>query len=256
MRKYNVYIIIITVLLFGVISNASAKIELPVSLLDRPILLAGDDDDNKANLKLARKKGKSTTKAVFLSLLLPGAGQLYLGEKGRAEFFIGVEILAWGGFAAFQTTGAWKRDDYIRFAERYAGIDSDGKNDEFYKNLSFYDSREQYNSSGRIIDPGGPYYPSNPEYYWHWDSEQSRLDYRQMRNNSKNDFRKAVFMVGVAVANRILASIDTYRIARKIKSQLSGSDLAKADEEKIKLNINANPFGDNPEINLTLSRLF
>ena len=77
-----------------------------------------------------------------------------------------------------------------------------------------------------------------------------------MRNNSKNDFRKAVFMVGVAVANRILASIDTYRIARKIKSQLSGSDLAKVNEEKIKLNINANPFGDNPEINLTLSRLF
>ena len=38
---------------------------------------------------------KSVAKAMFFSLLIPGAGEYYVGETGYTKFFLGMEILAW-----------------------------------------------------------------------------------------------------------------------------------------------------------------
>jgi hypothetical protein len=211
-----------------------------------------DPEDNKTVVK--PKKSKSQTKAVLLSALFPGAGQYYLGERDRGSFFMGVEVLTWIGFAAFQHTATWKKRSYINYAELHAGIDTDGKDDEFYKNLAFYDSREQYNESGRIIDPGGPYYENDPSTYWYWDSQANREIYRGLRNDSKSDYRKATFMIGVAIFNRVIAGIDTFRIARRLKGR-SGS-LGSVDDNKIDVDIDANPFGSNPHVEITLSKKF
>jgi hypothetical protein len=43
-------------------------------------------------------KPKSTRKAFFLSLLLPGLGETYVGSK-RSIIFFGVEALAWWMYA-------------------------------------------------------------------------------------------------------------------------------------------------------------
>lgn len=261
-KKYKYFLFLIPVLPLLMPSAVLADIQLPQSLLDYPVRLYNFDNqkpvvsEQSVEPGVNVEKGKSKTKAVLLSLLVPGAGQWYLGEKGRGEVFIGVEAVAWAGFAAFRTTGSWKKDDYIKFAERHAGIDPTDKDDEFYKNLSFYDSRDQYNTAGRIINPTGPWYPATSEYYWLWDSETSRILFKNLRDGSKSDFKKATFMIVAALLNRVVAGIDTFRIARKLPSLSSDYSSEQTRKEKIKVGFKANPFGSNPEIKLTLSRRF
>ncbi len=241
---------------------ARADLSAPFSILDIPFSYNDqklfDKADNPENInsgpgfKISGPKSKS--KAVLLSVLVPGAGQYYLGEKARGEIFMGVELLTWVGFAVFQHSASWKKDAYIDYAVLHAGIDPDGKDDEFYKNVSFYDSREQYNESGRIIDPRGPYYDVNASTYWYWDETDNRNVFRDLRNDSKSDYRKTTFLLGVAVLNRVLSGIDTFRIARKLQGR-SGS-LSVVDETKIKFDFDANPFGSNPKVGFTLSKKF
>ena len=247
--------------------DCSAGIELPVSPLFKPVELAAGDNvelmqldvasDEPASSVSAAPTNISRTKAVFLSLLLPGAGHFYLGEKGRGEVFVGAEIISWAGAAAFQIYGNWKEDDFVRFAEEHAGIDPNGKDEEFFKNLTFYDSREDYNTAGRIIDPNDPYYPNTDDYYWQWDNDESKSSYRDMRNTSETAFRNRDFSIGLAVFNRIIAGIDAFRLARKItgtKVDIFGK--GQGDGDGIKFDIDANPFGNNPKFVLTLSRRF
>jgi hypothetical protein len=239
-----------------------AEIDIPLSPLNTPLSLfqnSGFDNvrypqaANPAATAESPAKSISKTKAVAYSMLLPGAGHFYLDKRGKGEVFMGAEVVLWAGFFAFRSSGSWKKDDYIRFAEIHAGVDPSGKDDDFYKNLTFYDSRDQYNSSGRIINPGAPYYPPGQSYYWKWDSESSRLDYRQMRNSSEAAYRNATFMIVGAIINRILAGVDSYRLAQKISAR-SLKQFGAGNHTK--LNISANPFGANPRFFFKVSRKF
>ena len=243
---------------------AGAGIEIPVSPLNAPVFLSGDDgfgfdefgDENKAEAKKSHSsEGKiSKTKAVILSLLVPGAGQYYAGRKDRAQIFMGAEIASWLGYFAFRTYGNWREDDYKRYAIQKAGITPTSHSDGFYRNLLFYDNREEYNTSGRIINPGAPYYPDLPEYDWHWESTDQRLEYRSMRNAAETAFRKATFMLGVAVFNRIISGIDAFRIAKKAEHRQEDDDFFS--RHNLDIDVKANPFGSNQKAGIMITHRF
>nr|MBN2276742.1 hypothetical protein [candidate division Zixibacteria bacterium] len=242
-------------------SPLRAEIPIPESPLSQASLMAFNSIPEERNLEpeadaampVTGPRKISKAKAIFLSVLAPGAGHLYMGEKGRGEVFLGAEVVSWAGFFAFRTAGKWKKEDYINYAEKYAGIDPDGKDDDFYRNLTFYNSTEEYNESGRIINPGSPYYYPETGYDWQWVSDEARADYRDMRNSSESYYRNATFMIGVAVVNRIFASIDAIRLLRKH----TGSGHAEYGEvKKLDFKVKANPFGHNPEVKLTVLHRF
>jgi len=261
----RIFIIILLPLIIFAAADCCADINLPASPLFQPIELAAEPNldipiydtpsDEPAAGGYVAPKSISKTKAVFYSLLLPGAGHYYLGENGRGEVFTGAEIVSWAGIAAFQIYGNWKEDDYVRFAEEHAGVSSGGKDEDFYKNLTFYDSREDYNTAGRIIDPGDPYYPNTRAYYWQWDSDESQSHYRDIRNQSETAFRNRDFMIGLAVFNRIIAGIDAFRLARKI-ANTRVDQFGGGTDEGVKFGLKVNPFGDNPKFEIKLSRKF
>ena len=245
-----------------------AEIELPVSRLNAPLTVLNGDDfevDYDKDKNSGKPEGTglmgddnprkiSKTKAVLYSLLIPGAGQFYADAGDRGEIFLGAEVAIWVGYFAFNTYGHWKEDDYVNYAVRNAGIDPDGKDDEFFRNLTFYDSREEYNSSGRIIDPSSPYYAPNSGYDWYWTSEDDRLAYRSIRNASKTSFRKATFMIGMAVFNRILSGIDAFRVAQKKSQEIKGDDFFGAGNFEVDLK--GNPFDSDPDIGIRITRRF
>ena len=51
------------------------------------------------------KGGKSSKRALLLSVLAPGAGQYYMGSKKRAVAFFGVEALLWGLYLGWKGEG-------------------------------------------------------------------------------------------------------------------------------------------------------
>jgi hypothetical protein len=224
----------------------------------------GDEDNTKKKTETKKPelqksengdKHVSRTKAVLLSLIFPGAGHYYAGEKGRAEVFAGAEVATWIGVLAFNTYGNWKKDDYINLAQTHAGVNPTGQDEEFYKNLAFYENRNDYNTAGRIINPDAPYYPNTRAYNWQWDDAASRKEYRSVRNSSKSAFRKATFMIGVAVFNRIIAGIDTFRILRKIGTQVKEDEFSSKGEG-IKFKVKGSPFGENRGVTLAISHRF
>ncbi len=256
--KHNCTVIVLIIGLVAISPSLSAEINLPLTPINDPVIFkmyagttAAEPNNSADAINFPEHRSFSKTKAVLLTMLVPGAGHFYLGQKGRGEVFMGAEAVAWAGFFAFRIYGNWRKDDYVRYAQAHAGIDPNGKDDDFYGQLSFYDSREDYNTAGRLYNPGDPYYPDISTYYWQWDTDESREYYRDVRNSSQSSYRKATFMIGVAVFNRIVAGIDVFRLAGKLKKRPEYDDTGK-----FKLHVDADVFSRDPGLTLTLSRRF
>jgi len=63
-------------------------------------------------------KPKSTRKAFFLSLILPGLGEAYVGSK-RSLAFLGVEAVSWWIYSSYTKKGKDKEDDFRLYADTY-----------------------------------------------------------------------------------------------------------------------------------------
>lgn len=158
---------------------------------------------------------KSPSHAVLYSLLLPGLGEIYVGDsRTKAVGFLAAEVGIWSTFIFYRKLEKWKRDDYIGLAVVYADIDPFGKDDLFYDMVGFYDSRDEYNKESRVYSRANPFYPETPEWDWQWQGEDYRKQYRDLKNDSKAAKRNANFTLGAAALNRAISMIFAWRSAR------------------------------------------
>jgi len=72
----------------------------------------------KDDVETEKIKPKSTRKAFFLSLLLPGLGEAYVGSK-RSIIFFGIEALAIWTYFSNTNKGNDLENDYERFADTF-----------------------------------------------------------------------------------------------------------------------------------------
>jgi hypothetical protein len=197
-----------------------------------------------------RKEGlKSMTKAAFLSLLLPGAGEIYAGSQTKGKIFLSVEASFWAGFFGFHTYGSWLKRDYKIYAASHAGVNLSGKSDDFFDDLAFYYSRDEYNQFALLyhredVKP----YPENDFWNWEWNSSNSKSYYRDLKNRSKTAYRKALYMVGLSVVNRIVSVIDAMRTVRNYNRRRS------LEISKVKFDLKLTPFGHDPKMMVYLTR--
>jgi len=167
-----------------------------------------------------KKKKVSIAKAAALSALIPGLGEYYVGNRAKAKYFFAGEILTWAGFFSFRTYGAWKKDDLIGFADQKANADLTDKDDEFLDWVGFYRSIYEFNTLGRVSDQDRPYLEDTPENHWLWQSEEDQEIYRELKNSSREAYRRSDFMIGVAVVHRIISVIDAIRDAKRARRSL------------------------------------
>jgi hypothetical protein len=195
--------------------------------------------------------GKSKVKALGLSLLLPGAGQYYTESRGKMAFFGGAEALIWSNFIGFRLYGKWKKEDYIGWAARHAGVDVKDKPDSYFETLTYYDNIDIYNQLELLYERSeAQLYPATPEFYWNWDSDASRYYYRKLRNDSKTAYRRSLLFLGAALVNRVLSGIDAYRSAGAYNRQ------KEFGENGWKLYCAAAGFVSDEQIEIGLSRRF
>ena len=156
----------------------------------------------------------SAKKAFFLSLLIPGAGQYYVGEKGWAKAFLLSEGLLWLGYAGFREYGSWRENDYRVFASVRAGVDPEGKDAEFFDDVGFYDSVFERN---RVTcwqeGPEASLFAEGSQPSWAWDSEASRLTFRSLRSSSLTARERSLYMVGGLILNHVMSAIQAARSA-------------------------------------------
>ncbi|MBI5268014.1 MAG: hypothetical protein HY851_12370 [candidate division Zixibacteria bacterium] len=200
--------------------------------------------------KASAKPKKSMWKAAGLSALVPGAGQYYLGHRQKARAFFGVETAGWIGFASFQIYSHWKKDDLIRFARERANARLDGKSDEFLDLVGFYPSIRDYNNLGRVYDPERPYLDDSPDNHWQWQTEEDRTAYRTIKNRSREAHRRAQFMIGAVIVNRIVSVIDAVRSARQ-KERTIDETFSSVNESRVHLTFD--PNSDRQQVRLSIT---
>jgi len=169
--------------------------------------------------------GPSRGKIILLSALLPGLGQLEAGHTGMGTVFLIGEAACWTSLAIFRVQGDDRKDRYIEYAMRFAGVaNAGGQSDDYYGSLAEYDH------SG---EPGGPdsynemevrmvardLYPDDRaqqdayvvenqitgDLAWDWESEDRRYDYADIRVASETAYHRSEYAVAGLVIGRILS---------------------------------------------------
>ena len=158
--------------------------------------------------------------AIIYSLLLPGMGELYAGGYESGKYFTIADGVLWGVFIGFDTYGNWKMDNYKSFARSNGGVNTDGKDADFFANIGTYISVDEYN---RVQDLNRDYnltYNSE-KYYWRWTSEAQRKEYKQMWTSSESAFNNVRFAVGALILNRLISAINAVRLVSAYNKNLT-----------------------------------
>ena len=183
-----------------------------VCLLMVGLLTAGIGEVSAGAQEKADGVGKSGKKAFLLSLLIPGAGQYYVGEKGWARTFLLSEGILWLGYVGFREYESWGENDYRVFASVHAGVDPKETDAAFFDDVGFYDS--VYERNRVILWEEGPnvrLYAERPRAAWEWDNEASRLRFRSLRSSSIQAHQRAMYVVGAIMLNHVMSAIHAAR---------------------------------------------
>ncbi|MCQ2101912.1 MAG: hypothetical protein MJY98_01630 [Fibrobacter sp.] len=186
---------------------------------------------------VSKNTGKSWWKAVGASALLPGMGELYLGEQQFVRPFVWTDAALWVTALGSYFIGERYVTSAHNYAVRHAGLNSGSKNIDMLNTVGDYRSRsgvagqnsspdmdEDYNQamlrSGKKIDEdldaciqwdwGSS---DNPETSAHIDEYKSRLRHYRV---SRIVFQASV---GALALNRVVSMLNSVRVYRKTSSK-------------------------------------
>jgi hypothetical protein len=166
------------------------------------------------------------SKAVFLSLVVPGAGHHVCGARTGAKVFFVTELSIWAGYFGFHLSGNRLEDDAILYATHRADANASRSDGEYLKAIEGYEDSDDYNrhirqeardrypddleAQRRYVDDHG----ITSEDRWSWSTTGSWDRFRDMRSDSRKMHRYAVYCTGAALLNRLIAAIDAARVSR------------------------------------------
>jgi TM2 domain-containing membrane protein YozV len=197
------------------------------------------------------KQKKSPGAAVLYSLLLPGMGELYAGSFDYGKYSLIAEGGLWLTYVSFRQYGSWLRDDARRFASVHSGAAIEGKNDQFFVDVGNFNDTYEYNDKKLIDRSPERLYDVNAGYYWKWDSDASRSEFRALRVSSERVLNNSKFIIGAVIVNHIFSAVNAARLVKQYNQQVN-DELGSWWLESSLSNDGAKPDG----IKLSLVRRF
>lgn len=177
-------------------------------------------------------------KAFLYSILIPGMGQLSMGEKGHAIPFFIAEGLIWTNYVYWKVAQSKRQDDYIEQAQLNAGVDVSDAEDEYWGLVGQYTRssgegpssyEEDLRREAREIHPSDPaaqdayvaeHLPTGDQ-AWEWSTEDLRQQYRDTRQSANSADNKAKYSFAAALVNRVVSVIDVQLLRKKQKEAAS-----------------------------------
>ena len=212
--KSMVVVLIFFIFLPGAIVSGQQFNELPPLLynqLDPPVL----NQESDVDLADGQFEKKSVSSAFFLSLLLPGLGEAYVGRTGYTKVFMSIEVVGWGLFVANEVQAASRREDYRNFAAQHAGVLQSGKTDQYWIDIGKYNNIFDFNEQRRRDRDVAAIYAENSENFWRWDSKANRLSYDGKRITTSEIEERRTFIIGGIILNHLISAINALRVARQ-----------------------------------------
>jgi hypothetical protein len=186
-------------------------------------LLSRNAESKPLPLSMQEGEGyrKSASLAVLYSVLLPGMGEAYAGRFDRGKYPLIAEAGLWLGLIGVNTYGNWVRDDARTFAGIHAGVQGDGKPDEYFVHIENYTDVHDYNNQRLIERRLDELYPDDATWGWAWDSNENRLYYKDRRILSDKMHNAVSFFILGMVANRIWSAIQGAALVRDHNARMS-----------------------------------
>lgn len=156
------------------------------------------------------REGKSILLAVGLSLIVPGAGEMYAGNMRTGRYLMAADGALWLTYAGFVLHGNWVMDDARTFAAMKSGANFSGKDDRFDVNVGNFMSTDAYNETRLRNREYEDVYSGN-SYHWMWLQEGDRQHYRNLRIKSDQIHQSSEFIIGALVVNRIISALLAWR---------------------------------------------
>ncbi len=170
-------------------------------------------------------------KSGLLSLVLPGAGQFYNGDRTKAFVFAGVEAAIWAGYLGFDMAANDRQDQYEQYAEIYAGVQGEHP-DSYWRAVASYLDSDAYNEAElrearAEMDLAGANVVG-PEDAWQWRTEDHLQNFRDLRADASRAEDRRDFMFLFAIVNRAVAVFDAVRHAvdDRLSARVLGFDVA------------------------------
>jgi len=157
--------------------------------------------------------------AALYSLVLPGAGEMYVGGFDAGKYPLIAEGALWLTYGTMQYYGTWMRDDARHFASVHAGLTNSSADDQFYVDVSNFANTFDYNEK-KLRDRSLDKLYTTPATAWQWDSDANRDQFRTQRVSADRVFNNARFVVGALLVNRIISAINAARLARQFNRSL------------------------------------
>ncbi|MFH0883742.1 MAG: hypothetical protein V2A56_12205 [bacterium] len=111
---------------------------------------------------------KNPGRALLLSAILPGAGELYAGSKLKAGFFFAVEIACWYGAVTYALRGNAKETSFQSFAD-------DNWREAYYRSVEYTAAQD-------------PNYPQGSEAFTGTSSEWANMTWQEKINYLPDNF--------------------------------------------------------------------
>jgi hypothetical protein len=160
---------------------------------------------------------KSGILAMSASLLLPGLGQQYLGQKGRALAYFSAEALFIFGAFYCNHNSQQIFNNAKAFAWEHANVTGGaGADNAFWQNVRYYDESDGlnqsislgYNELQELIYRSQEHDYLTPNLQWRWDDPSNRKAYGKVLDRSQAYQVAASFFIGAMVLDRLVSFVD------------------------------------------------
>lgn len=165
------------------------------------------------------KTKKNAGLAIIYSLLLPGMGELYADNYSSGKYFTIAEGALWATFIGMNVYGNWQENRYKTYAQTYAGVNPDGKDEDYFATIGLYTSIESYNNE-KALERRFDEMLSEQKFFWKWNSTEQRKTYRSMWTSSEQTFNDVRFVVGAMLVNRLVSAINAVRSVSSYNSAI------------------------------------
>jgi hypothetical protein len=215
---HRFYVLILLTSMLAATAVAQQQMQFSKSLLSESGGMTADDDSLK-NSAVNMSEQRGGLQHILYSLVLPGLGELAMGNAKMAKVFFGSEAVLllslWGAESYIDIL----QNDLEAFAALNAGVYAKNKNDQYWVDVGTAMSLAEFNHRKLLERDLEALYPETPEYQWQWETNEERVQYVEKRFSRLDWRRRANWIVGGLVLNRLVSAIDVVRLLRKQSGQ-------------------------------------
>ncbi|MEE2876407.1 MAG: hypothetical protein VX822_01310 [Candidatus Neomarinimicrobiota bacterium] len=157
---------------------------------------------------------------ILKSVIMPGLGELSIGERRRAKIFGGIEVGLWLTVVESMAMRKRNRSNMVSYAALHADAKLAGKGHQFAVDVANYMSSDEFNEEHQRMRLPSRIY-SIEGYEWAWKSDEHREKYWRYLRSRATAQKIGLFAAGGMVLNRIVSAIDVSYLARLQDSGVS-----------------------------------